>query len=128
MGLLANPIQVLTLGLAILMAWPWNVALSAIETSQDVVPTGSSSCLVPGTHRGHRINRFGKWVQAGCPAISQDYQKGEEESDDVGPLQAASGLFLFPLPPDALGLASGAPAPAISLPSISIARLCRLRC
>lgn len=128
MGLLSEPIHVVAIGLAILMAWPWGVALSAIETSQDVVPTGSSSVLVPRAHRGHRMNRFGRWVRASGPAPSQDYQGGEEEGDDVGPLQAAPGLFLLPPPLGALEGAPGAPARAVSLLPPSIARLCRLRC
>jgi hypothetical protein len=127
-GLLSEPIHVVAFGLAILMAWPWDVALSAIETSQDVVPTGSSSFLVPRAQRGHRMKRFGRWVRASGPALSQAYQEGEEEGDDVGPLQAAPGLFLLPSPPGALELAPGAPALAGSLLTPSIARLCRLRC
>jgi hypothetical protein len=127
-GRVSDPIRVVTLWLAILLAWPWNVALSAIETSQNAAPADASSSLIAGTHRGHRVNRFGRWVQSGCPAISQDYETGEEEGDAVGPWQAAPWLPLLTRPPEAPELASGSPAQALTRPPIPVARRCRLRC
>jgi hypothetical protein len=127
-GLSSEPIHVLALWLAILLAWPWNVALSAIESARDDVTVECTARLVAGTHRGHRVNRFGKGIRACCPAISQDYEKNEEEGDECGPSQTPSCLFHFPDSPVALELASGAPAQKVILPRIPVTRLCRLRC
>ncbi len=127
-GLSSEPIHVVALWLAILLAWPWNVALSAIESSRDDVTGDYSSLLVSGTNRGHRVNRFGKRVQACCPVISQDYEQNEEEGNECGPSQTPSWLFHFSDSPVAIELGSGSPAQEVILPPIPVARLCRLRC
>jgi hypothetical protein len=127
-GLSSEPIHVVALWLAILLAWPWNVALSAIESARDDVNGSCSSLLVAGTHRGHRVNRFGKAIRACCPAISQDYEQNEEEGDECGPSQTPSWPFHFSDSPVALELASGSPAQKVILPRIPVTRLCRLRC
>jgi hypothetical protein len=125
---LTKPIHVITIWLAIVIVWPWNIAFSVIESSQNVVPTGSSSFLIARSQRGQQINRFGKGSQSTCPAIAEDYEESEDEGDDIEPWQAASDIFLSPPTPDALGFALGSVPQAVSLPLPPIVLLCRLQC
>lgn len=128
MGFPSKPIHVVTLGLAILMAWPWNLALSTIETSQTAIAAGVPMAIARGHQGGHRIGRPGRWALANCPAVSPDCESAEEEGDDFGPFHAVAEVLPGFGPPGAFEPPSGCPVrPSPDSPQ-PFTRLCRLRC
>jgi len=78
--------HVLTLLLAALLAWPWNVILSAAEAFQVSNQARSSTVHPPAKSRLHRVSRLGHGAPLGCSVISPDYDYDEEEGDVDSPL------------------------------------------
>jgi len=75
--------------LAIVMAWPWNGALTAVAAFPAEVVTGRGAVLSPMPFRVQRTGRLGRWSQTGGPALSQVFDSSEEE-DEGGSLTLAS--------------------------------------
>jgi hypothetical protein len=120
-------IPALVLILIAILAWPWGLALSAMEGP------GRPACERSnvGAKRaspGKRAARSTRWVAATPPAFVEDDEESREEGDDAD--TPPVHFFL-----DARNLASfSVSTPArVALPTAflhphPIARLCRLRC
>jgi hypothetical protein len=66
-----------------LVAWPWGVSLSALESSAEVMPIAQRPSL---RERGHEIVRAcdrDQWRRADVPVVSQ-MSLEEEEDEDAG--------------------------------------------
>ena len=80
--------------LVAILAWPWNVALSAVE-GRPVNPSGAPTATARGSAiEGHRVTRLPRPTAASAPAILPDYDEETEEGDDIGPFQSSSGILL----------------------------------
>jgi len=78
--------HVLTFLLAALLAWPWNVILSAAEAFQISNQAWSSTVHPPAKSGLHRVSRLGHGAASSCSVISPDYDYDEEEGDVDSPL------------------------------------------
>jgi len=86
----STAIQTLTLLLTALLAWPWNIVLSAAESSQ---LAGPDRVAVIETHSNPRLPRMmslGWWKQQSRPEIAPDFDRDEESGDDESVLPLSS--------------------------------------
>ena len=65
--------------LVIVMAWPWNGALTAVAASPAEVMTGRGMVLSPMPLHVQRTGRLGRWSQTGGPALFQVFDMSEVE-------------------------------------------------
>lgn len=104
-----------TLGLVLLMAFPWQFALSAMETSRDSASVGTQERLGEATHHLKLSGRSCDWVPMDCLALSLAVSEADEEGDDICP-------FAFDLAPSPVHhFTTGTEAPSLP-PQIPAAR------
>ena len=122
----------MTLLLAALLAWPWDVVYLNAESSQIEVALRAQGQpgAVPIRAAGHvyRSTRPGRWDRQCGSILSADYDRNEEEGDDGGPVSTTSGLFA---PPALAAREFPAPAPKpMSMPAPIVLREhpCHRRC
>jgi hypothetical protein len=121
-------VRIMTVLLTALLAWPWNVVLSAAESSQIAIQGRLGTLDVHGNLRVGRIVRHGWWNQPSCSVIAPDYDRDEQEGDDGGPFSISTVSTSIQV------LSCEDPAAfadlSLVLPVRSIPRehLCRLRC
>ncbi len=126
MGLHRRTSRALTFTLALLVAWPWNVAPTADEWSPEVAPAARNVLHRPGEHRVRRACHSGTWELPSFSAISQT--NDAEEGDGPGPTKILAGFGLHPGAHASIGIdLRPEPHPPTVLPP-PLARLCRLRC
>jgi hypothetical protein len=110
-----------------LLAWPWNLALSASESARQASRPNHGSWSARGG-RTRQINRFARCGLVTCAALEADDYDESEEGDVAGPDRAAAPS---PAPGDPGGCAA-VPDRAAEPPwpgrSLRFTLLCRLRC
>jgi hypothetical protein len=120
--------HVLTLVMTALIAWPWNVVLSAAESAQVAGQQTFVSVQAQQSAGGHRLLRCGWWNRQSCSVIAPDYDRDEEEGDDGGPLSVLAA-------PAAVLVLASTHGPGSALKSLVLPvwippreHLCPLRC
>jgi hypothetical protein len=71
-----------TLGLVLLMAFPWQFALSAMITSADISPACTQERLDEATHHLQLSGRSSDWVPIDCLTFALVIGEAEEEWDN----------------------------------------------
>jgi hypothetical protein len=80
--------------LVALLAWPWGVALSKLETAHLAPPWGPSIRAIRDRATGQRVNRPKRLAATMSPALLQSDTEQGEDRDDGGPPDPASPLSL----------------------------------
>ncbi len=119
----------LALLLVTLLAWPWNLALSAAESAQLPANADQGAWVGRGA-RSSQIGRTGRWCQIQSLALAPDFDEDDtEERSNAVPnstaVLAALGASLRQCDFTASGSIMDA---AFLLPSVPITFLCRMRC
>ena len=128
MGRPTDTDHVLTFLLVALLAWPWNVALSAAEFSQSTTQSRFESARFSGGSGLRNLVRIGRSSHAGSPVIAPDYDRDEEMEDGGG----VSSLSPVPAPARVVaGVVPWAHAVLFAVTPIGAVpreARCRLRC
>jgi hypothetical protein len=91
--------KVLTFALTMLLAWPWNVMLSAAESFQDARQDPLGIVYAQGNLRLDRLSRAGRdHPPQGRSVIAPDYDCDEEEGDDGSLASQAWDFASVPVP------------------------------
>ncbi len=115
-----------TLLLAVMLAWPWNVALTTVESSGPLTKAGDS-VLTKQSHRARQIKRSLRWGTATTPALSPDFDE-EEEWDDAGTWSVGMVVPKPSEPPLELMMPAARGFSLVILRPLPLSYLCRLRC
>jgi hypothetical protein len=76
-----------------MLAWPWNVALTALEGAHAAPPDGSVIQAKRLSAPGRRVSRPTRWVACAPPLLQAATEQGEE-GDDPCPPQSGYALQL----------------------------------
>jgi len=118
----------LTLLLTALLAWPWNVVLSAAESFQVATQVRLGTDHAEGNRRLPTIVRHGWWNQPSCSGIAPDYDCDEEEGDDGDSFSPSSFLSSIHVLTCADVAASSSASPVLLVRILSGEPRCHLRC
>jgi hypothetical protein len=128
-GRIRHTQNALILALAIVMAWPWNIAFSALEAALDSPPVSANLVGRTGEHSHlERPGRVARWNAADEPSPSLLFDDAEEEADDDGLVAQPSVLCLSPIALRALTSAERSEPPAITSRNLGRAISVHLRC
>lgn len=110
------------------MAFPWQLALSAMETSDNNAPVRTQGRLDETTHHLQLSGHSSDWVPMDCLTLSIVIGEAEEEGDHTSPFAfalATSPVHGFTIPTEATSL-----PPLISVERFSfpLAQRLHLRC
>jgi hypothetical protein len=75
-----------------LLAWPWNVVLSTAESTQIAHQYRLEALRTQGSPRDQHLVRSGWWNPRSGSVFALDYDRDEEDGDDVSPLSLPSDL------------------------------------
>jgi hypothetical protein len=117
----------MTIMLAALLAWPWNVVLAAAESVSIATVVQYGTLHVQTKSLVHRLVRHGHWNSPNCTVIALDYDR-DEEGDDGSPFSPSSAFHAIAFHP--CGNTPGFAVTFTALPDTIVARerRCHLRC
>ncbi len=113
--------------MATMLAWPWNMTLSAVEASR--IASAQEGATIKArwpAGQPRQIGRLAKAAQLASVTPSADFE--EEEGNDANPTQTTSGCSPLASAFSSPSHFVAAPTPLGSRSSPAIAALCRLRC
>lgn len=121
-------VHVLRLVLIALLAWPWDVALSAAEAAQPAFRRTIDGVEVAGAARGPRLVHPGCAGRQNSPVIAPDYDRDGEEGDDSTTAPLSTDISTAEVAARTDFAASSSHWSVLLLRPIPPERLCRLRC
>jgi hypothetical protein len=121
-------LRALTLLVTALMAGPWNIVLSAAESSQVDGQVRALGVRPPGSPRVQRMVHFGCRDHQSCSVIAPDYDSDEEEGNQGGPWSLATALASVLVSVKASGPGWLLVVPSHPVRTVVREHLCPLRC
>src|SRR6185437_8841184 len=90
----SSSVHALSLVLIALLAWPWSVVLTVVESSQIAIQRRPGTTCAPDLSGIHRLVHHDNFTPQSRWVVAPDFDRDEEEGDDVSLLSPLS--FIFP--------------------------------